>query len=93
VQNTIAPAAATPPVINFHGAFDFLHPLLPQPPAAPINPTPTIQFSPTLLPLTCLAGPDMPLETFCTTNRLSPKIIKKFTAKDYACLVYIFTSS
>jgi hypothetical protein len=90
-QNAVAPAPAAPapPVINFHGAFDFLRPLLPQPPAAPINPAPSIQFSPTLLPSTRLAGPDMPLETFCTTNGLSHKIIEKFTANDYLHARYL----
>jgi hypothetical protein len=31
----------------------------------------------------------MPLETFCTMNGLSPKIIKKFTANDYLHARYL----
>jgi hypothetical protein len=83
-QNPTAPAAAAaPPIINFNGAFNFLHPLIPHAPAEHVNPTPSIQFSVTLLPSTYLAGPNMTLETFCTTYGLSPKIIEKFTANDY----------
>jgi hypothetical protein len=81
-QNPTAVAPA-PPVINFNGAFDFLRPLIPHAPAEHVNPTPSIQFSVTLLPSTRLAGPDMTLEIFCTTYGLSPKIIEKFTANDY----------
>jgi hypothetical protein len=78
-------AAAPPPapIINFNGAFDFLRPLLPQPPVVPANATPNMEFSTTLLPTNRQAGPDMKLNTFCTTYDLSSKIIDKFIANDY----------
>jgi hypothetical protein len=75
--------AVAPPVINFQKAFNFLHPLIQQPPAAVVNPIPSIQLSVTLLPPTHLPGPDMTLNTFCTTHGLSPKIIEKFMPHDY----------